>query len=440
MKLLLVSARSSDKKSPVGFRIPQLALHIIAAHTPQDVDITVVDEQISDIDLSKDYDLVGISIMTATAKRGYHLAKNFRTKGSKIVFGGIHASVLPDEVIKYGDAVVIGESEGSWPVVIEDFKNNRLKKLYRAKPIDLAEAPLPKRDIGIDGGILGFNWPGFYTTRGCPYNCSFCSVSEVYGRKIRHLPIPKVIEDINNAKSKIFLLLDDNVIAGPKYAKNLFQALAPRKIIWGGQSTITIAKDKELLKLCHKAGCRGLFIGLESVSLKSISRMHKTFKTVKENEDAVKRIQDVGILFHPSFVFGFDDDTKAIFDDTLEFLYKNKIATATFNILTPYPGTKLYNQLKQEGRIVSEDWSNYDHSSVVFRPKHMTAEELAEGYYHLKKEFYSTSNILRHVIRLKEMPHLGLAQFLYATFNNIAGRQTLIESYKGMSLPQEKKK
>ena len=434
MKLLLVSPRSSEKKSPVGFKVPQLALHILAALTPEDVNVSVVDEQVSDIDFSQDYDLVGISIMTATAKRGYQSAKTFKEKGSTIVFGGIHASVMPEEAINYADAVVIGEAENSWPILIKDFKNNSLKKFYKHTQPDLTHVPLPKRNIKIDRKILGYKWPGFYTTKGCPYDCEFCSVSSIYGRKIRHRPIPLVVKDIENAKSKFFLSLDDNVAANPKYAKDLFRALARLKIEWGGQSAITIAKDKELLKLCHKSGCRGLFIGLESVSTTSMSRMHKTFKSIKENEDAIKRIQDAGIIFHPSFVFGFDDDTKTVFDDTLEFLCKNRIATATFTVLTPYPGTKLYQRLKQERRLISEDWSRYNHSTVVFRPKNMTEYELAEGYFYLKKEFYSLNNICRRITRLAEISNPGLGQFLYVLFNNIAGKQTLIDAYQTIDM------
>ena len=430
MKVLLISPRSSEKRLPVGIRIPQLAPLILASLTPEDVNISIIDEQIGDINFSKDYDLVGISIMTATAKRGYHLANMFREKGSRIVFGGIHASVMPEEAINHGDAVVIGEAEGSWPNLIEDFKNNSMKKFYKNGAPDLTKTPLPRRNMKIDRSMLGYKYPGFYTTKGCPYSCEFCSVSNVYGRKIRHLPIPFVIKDIENAKSKIFLSLDDNVAADPKYAKNLFQALIHLKIKWGGQCTVTIAQDKELLRLCHESGCGGLFIGLESVSTASMSRMHKTLKSIKENEDAIKRIQDTGIIFHPSFVFGLDDDTKAIFDDTLEFLYKNKIITATFNILTPYPGTKLHHRLKQEGRLISEDWNHYNHSTVVFRPKNMTEKELGEGYFHLKKEFYSLSNICRHIMKLDGISRPNFAQFFYVVFNNIAGAQTLIESYK----------
>jgi len=438
MKLLLISPRSSDKKSPVGFKVPQVALQIIAALTQENVKVSMVDEHISDIDFSKDYDLVGISIMTATAKRGYHLARTFKEKGSKVVFGGIHASVMPEEAIKYGDAVVIGEAESSWLNLVEDFKQNTLKRYYQSKEPDLSTAPLPKRDSRIDRSVLGIKWPGFYTTKGCPYDCEFCSVSSVYGKKIRTLPIPLVIKDIENANSKVFLSLDDNIAANPKYAKSLFKEMAHLNIEWGGQSTVSIAKDDELLQLCRKSGCRGLFVGLESVSTKSMSRMHKTLKSLKDNEDAIKKIQNTGIIFHPSFVFGFDDDTKAVFDDTLEFLYRNRITTATFNILTPYPGTRLYHRLKQEGRLISEDWSHYNHYTVTFRPKNMTERELAEGYFFLKKEFYSLSNICRRITRLSEIPYPGLAQFIYVIFNNIAGRQTLIDSYKTLEMPVSK--
>ncbi len=434
MNILLVSPRSSEKKPPIGFRIPQLALQILSALVPKEDSLEVIDEQLDEVDFNKEYDLVGISIMTATAKRGYYIARRFREKGSKVVFGGIHASVLPEESIQYGDAVLIGEAEGVWPTIIEDAKNGRLKKFYYAPPFDLNYAPLPRRDIGLDRSILGYRWPGIYTTRGCPYRCEFCSVSDIYGSEIRHLPIPLVLDDIKHSRAKLFLFLDDNVIADPRYAKSLFQALAPLKIEWGGQSTISIALDKELLKLCHKSGCQGLFIGLESVSRKSMRKFRKTFKTIKETEDAVKRVQDAGILFHPSFVFGLDDDTEAVFDDTLKFLYRNRITTATFNILTPYPGTRLYQRLKREDRIITEDWNLYNHSTVVFRPRNMSAQKLAENYFQLKKEFYSWSNTAHRLFNLNGIAHCGLAQFFYALFNNIAGHKTLVDSYNGIKL------
>jgi radical SAM superfamily enzyme YgiQ (UPF0313 family) len=327
---------------------------------------------------------------------------------------------------------VIGEAEGIWPTLVEDFKRNTLKKYYKSIEPDLSTAPLPKRDAKIDRSVWGVKWPGFYTTKGCPYDCEFCSVSNVYGKKIRTLPIPLVIKDIENANSKLYLSLDDNIVANSRYAKNLFQEMVHLNIEWGGQCTVTIAKDDELLRLCRRSGCRGLFIGLESVSMTSLGKMRKTLKSMKENEDAIKKIQDAGIIFHPSFVFGLDGDTKAVFDDTLEFLHRNRITTTTFNILTPYPGTRLYRRLKQEGRLISEDWNNYNHYTVTFRPKNMTERELGEGYHFLRKEFYSLGNICRRIARLNEISSPDFAQLMYAVFNNIAGRQTLIDSFKSL--------
>ncbi|MEO0136261.1 MAG: radical SAM protein [candidate division WOR-3 bacterium] len=428
MKLLLVTPRSGPRKPPLGLKIPQLVLHILASLTPPDIELSVVDEQLTDINFAHHYDLAGISIMTANAPRGYQIAQQLRKMGTKVVFGGIHASVLPEEALQHGDAVVVGEAEGVWQKVIEDLQNNRLQKIYKAEPFDLCKSPLPRRDLKLEPVILGYKWPGFFTTRGCPYNCEFCSVSDIFGKKIRHLPIATVIKDIENADSKIFLNLDDNVVGDPKYAKELFLALAPLKIEWGGQSTINIAQDSELLKLCYQAGCRGLFIGIESISAKSSAGFKKTLKTIEENYDAVKKIQDAGILFHPSFVFGLDEDTKDIFERTLDFLYKARITTATFNILTPYPGTRLYYRLKKEGRLLTEDWEKYNHSTVVFKPKNMTVEELIEGYYLLKKEFYSISKICERILYLGEISNPGLVQFFYAIFNNIAGRQITVDS------------
>ncbi len=426
---MLVTPRSSEKRPPIGLKIPQLALHILAALTPPSIELEVVDEQIRDINFNKVYDLAGISIMTANAPRGYKIAQRLKEKGTTVIFGGIHASVLPEEALKYGDAVVVGEAEGTWQTVLEDFKNNRLEKIYRPGAFNLDKSPLPRRDLQLEPVILGFKWPGFFTTRGCPYNCEFCSVSDVFGKKVRHLPVQHVIKDIENAGSKIFLNLDDNVVGNPSYAKELFLALAPMKIQWGGQSTISIARDRELLNLCYKSGCRGLFIGVESVSKKGAASFQKTLKTLQENIDAVKRIQDAGVLFHPSFVFGLDDDTKDIFEKTLDFLRQTHITTATFNVLTPYPGTRLYQRLKVEGRLLTEDWTKYNHSTVVYIPKNMTVEELIDGYHLLKREFYAVSNICRRILRLSEIANPGLVQFFYAVFNNIAGKKITPESY-----------
>ena len=421
MKLLLLSpSHKFVKKVLKAIKIPQLALHILASLTPNDVDITVIDEEIREIDFSLDFDLVGISCMTATANRSYQLSDMYRERGSKVVLGGIHPTILPQEAIQHADAVVIGEAEGCWADVIDDFKKGRLQKFYHVPEPDLSKFPFPRRDFHIDKAL--FNCVGLVTTRGCPYACEFCSVTDFYGRKIRHRPVSMVVEDIKRSGSKTFLILDDNVTGHPEYSKTLFEALIPLGIGWVGQSSISLAKDKEMLKLCRLSGCAALFFGLESVSPSSLMGMRKSLKSIEETEEAIKSIQDNGIAFHPSIILGFDTDTKAIFDDTLEFLARTKLPTMALNVLTPYPGTRLYQRFRNQGRIISHDWSHYDHHTVVFQPKNMTPQELAEGQRYVQSEFYSFSSILRHIPSLLRVSPINLRRVFILLLLNFAGK------------------
>jgi radical SAM superfamily enzyme YgiQ (UPF0313 family) len=218
------------------------------------------------------------------------------------------------------------------------------------------------------------------------------------------------------------LILDDNVTGHPKYSKELFEALIPLGIGWVGQSSISLARDKEMLKLCRLSGCAALFFGLESVSPSSLMGMKKSLKSIEETEEAIKIIQDNGIAFHPSIILGFDTDTKAIFDDTLEFLARTKLPTMALHVLTPYPGTRIYQRFKDQGRIISHDWSHYDHNTVVFQPKSMTPQELAEGHHDVQSEFYSFSSIVRHIPFLLRVSPINLRRALLLLLLNIAGK------------------
>jgi radical SAM superfamily enzyme YgiQ (UPF0313 family) len=421
MRLLLVTpSREFGKKKIKAIKMPQLSLHILASLTPDDVDITVIDEEIREIDFSLDFDLVGISCMTTTANRSYQVSDLYRKRGSKVVLGGIHPTILPQEAIQHADAVVIGEAEGCWADVINDFRKRKLQKFYHVPEPDLSKYPFPRRDFHIDKAL--FNCVGLLTTRGCPYACEFCSVTDFYGRKIRHRPVSMVVEDIKQSSSKTFLILDDNVTGHPEYSKELFEALIPLGIRWIGQSSISLAKDKEMLKLCRLSGCGALFFGIESVSPSSLKGMKKALKSIEEIEDAIKIIQDNGIAFHPSVILGFDTDTKAIFDDTLEFLARTKLPTMDLHVLTPYPGTRIYERFKNQGRIISHDWNHYDHHTVVFQPKNMTPQELAEGYHYVKSEFYSFSSIIRHIPFLLRVSPINLRRIVLFLLLNIAAK------------------
>ncbi|MGB9629700.1 MAG: B12-binding domain-containing radical SAM protein, partial [Thermodesulfobacteriota bacterium] len=286
-----------------------------------------------------------------------------------------------------------------------------------------SKVPFPRRDFHIDKTI--FNCVGLLTTRGCPYACEFCSVTDFYGRKIRHRPIFKVVEDIKQSGSKTFLILDDNVTGHPTYSKELFEALIPLGIRWVGQSSISLAKDREMLKLCRRSGCGALFFGLESVSPSSLMGMEKTLKSIEETEEAIKMIQDNGIAFHPSIILGFDTDTKSIFDDTLEFLAKNKLPTMALHVLTPYPGTRIHQRFKDQGRILSHDWNHYDHHTVVFQPKNMTPQELAEGHHYVQSQFYSFSSILRHIPSLLRVSPIDLRRAFLFLLLNLTGKNSV---------------
>jgi radical SAM superfamily enzyme YgiQ (UPF0313 family) len=388
MKILLI-APSLDEVRSRFLRIPQLTLGVISALTPAEIEVDVVEEEIEEVNFDKYYDLVGISCMTAVAPRAYQLSSVFRKKGAKVVLGGIHPTVLPDEAIAHCDCVVIGEAEGCWSELLDDFKQNRLKKFYRSFNFDLAKFPLPK----LNHNHTPFHVTPILTTRGCPYNCEFCSVTDLYGKKLRHRKVQDIVKEIATRGSKKFFFLDDNIIGDVKFAKELFTALSDLRIRWVGQASISLAKDRTLLGLAKKSGCAALFIGIESVSSDNLKRLRKTPDNAKEYSQAIKIVQDWGILFHASLVFGFDDDDKSIFEKTLDFLNKNRIASATFNILTPYPGTAIFERFKKEGRLLSRNWRDYNHRTVVFRPKNMTPEELAKGFIWTGRNFYTKASI-----------------------------------------------
>jgi radical SAM superfamily enzyme YgiQ (UPF0313 family) len=391
MKILLVSpVKDISRKTVDMIRFPMISLNYIAAVTPQEHEVTIVEEEIETLDFNTDCDLVAITCMTATSSRAYDIAAAFRIRGKTVVLGGIHPTVLPNEAKKHCDCVMTGEAEPVWAQMLEDFENGCLKPFYdggAGASLDV----LPRRDL-MKPGVLGME--PIVTSRGCPYSCEFCSAWRFFGRRIRHVSIENVVKDIGNSKSKRFMFLDDNIVGDPIYARSLFLALKELKIAWVGQASISFSKNEELLKLAQESGCKGLFFGVESVSEEKIKRMSKGMKSQAATIDAIKRIMGSGIIFHASLVFGFDDDELSVFDETLEFMHKTKIPSASFNILTPYPGTDIYNNLKAEGRLITENWYYYDHCTVTYRPKKMSVDQLYEGYQYTKKNYYSLGRIL----------------------------------------------
>ncbi|MFH1369498.1 MAG: radical SAM protein [Elusimicrobiota bacterium] len=396
MKILLISPIADPEiKTSEGLMIPQLALHILESLTPPEHEVKIVEEEIEAVDINEECDLVGISCMTSNAPRAYQLSEEFRKRGKKVVLGGVHPTLLSEEALQHCDAVVIGECETVWEQVLKDFQEGRLQKTYHEAAPSL-DKYIPLKYRGFTKKRL-FSVIPIMTTRGCPYNCEFCCVSNIYGKKIRHLPVSNIVRDLQESRHKLYIFLDDNIIGDPEYAKALFKAIKPFKIKWVGQSSISFVHDTELMKLAVESGCTALFFGVESVSEFQLKRMAKSIKEIKKIDEAIHIVKDLGIHFHASIVFGFDGDTKTIFPETLDFLSRNKIGSASLNILTPYPGTRVYEQFKSEGRLLTPDWQYYDHSTVVFRPKNMTPHELQAGTNWIKREYTKVASIIKRL-------------------------------------------
>lgn len=396
MKVLLVSPCLQNEKRPGQFAIPQLTLSLIAGMTPSEHEVEICEEEYGDIvNFDGDYHLIGISVMSQTCLRGYEIANEFKRRGRKVIFGGIHASAMPEEALLYGDAVAIGEVEGGlWEEILTDAENDRLKSYYKLSGVpDLQTHVFPKRDL-IRCSAGKFRIAPLETTRGCPYNCDFCTVSRFFGTIQRHKPVSDIIADAKSCPQEVLFFVDDNIAFRRKFALELFNELIPLKKKWIGQASIGISRDKELMKMAYKSGCRGLLIGFESMSDQGIKTYRKTLKTVDENVLAVRKLRDNGILVMASLIFGLDSDTEAVFDLSYEFLSRSKSAFFQACLMTPYPGTVVFENLKREGRILTDDWSKFDTKKVVISPKNMSPERLVQGYHEIRKAIYSYNSIL----------------------------------------------
>ena len=395
MKLLIIAPKWPDGSlwGQIYFRFPYLALTTLAALTGEDWKVSIIDENVDAIDFSDSPDLVAITIMTPLAKRGYEIADAFRGKGVSVVLGGIHPTMMKDEAKTHADSVVMGEAEKTWPLVLSDFKRGNLQPFYEsANFCSLDKLAVPKRNLLNRKGYFFTNT--VQTTRGCPFDCVFCSVTSFYGRTYRVRPVENVISEIGQMEKGFLFFVDDNIVGKPSYAKELFGALIPLKIKWFSQASLSVVKDRELLNLAQKSGCKGLFIGFESLSQENLRAMGKSTNRVSEYKDAIRMLHDHGIGIQGSFIFGMDHDDSSVFSDVIRFIEKTHLEAVLFSVLTPFPGTRIYETLQRENRIIDTDWEKYDMNHVVFRPKKMTPEELQEGFNWAYRRLYGHRSIL----------------------------------------------
>jgi radical SAM superfamily enzyme YgiQ (UPF0313 family) len=406
LKLLLIQPSQIIEGGKVykaeRLMFPRLSLPVLASLTPPEIQAQIIDEYFEDVPFDDPAHLIGISFMTPQAPRAYQIGDEFRRRGKKVVMGGIHASAVPEEALEHADAVVVGEAEEIWPQVLEDFENGRMNGIYRAPQFpNLKGLPLPRYDLLKKDRyrLFKLNFP-IQAGRGCPFNCEFCSVTKFFGGKYRCRSVEEVVQEIRQSNLKKIFFVDDNIISNTAYARELFKALIPLKLRWGGQASLNLAKDEELLRLVAESGCGLLYIGVESISGSNLAAYGKSFFKAEEISGLLARIQKWGILVRTSIIFGMDGDTPDVFQNTVDFLVRQKVAYAEFFILTPMPGTGLRKKLEEEGRIIDYDWSSYDGLHAVYRPLGMGKEPLEKGLWDAYREFYSIPNIIKRCLKV----------------------------------------
>jgi radical SAM superfamily enzyme YgiQ (UPF0313 family) len=407
---------------------PKLSLPVIAAYTPKHWDVALVDEAVQDIDFDTPCDLVGLSVMTCYAPRAYEIAAEFRKRGKTVVLGGVHPTYCREEALQHCDAVVCGEAEDVWPELLSDFEAGAMQRVYAMTHFPaLDNYRSPRVELLSPDAYMTRQCS--FTTRGCHFDCEFCSVSPFNGKMTRRRPVEEVIKELTQVKrwicselvdrmshdtlwnsfltglrirlgiedGSIVAFVDDLHNSNRAYCRELWAALKPLNIKWGCQSTLFLGDDEDMVKLAADSGCVSVFVGMESLDEGSLEETNKPFNRVDKFAREIKMFHDHGIMVNPGIVFGFDHDDESVFERAVEFLTKNQVELAYFNVLTPLPGTALFDRYNASGRIIDRDWAKYDGKHVVYRPSRMTVDQLQQGFYWANHHFYSLSNIWRRL-------------------------------------------
>ncbi len=425
MKILLISPAWRDKllENVRVLALPPLNLAMLAACTPEEHEVVILDEAFDEVDFDTDADLVGITCMTPLAPRAYRIAARFRKRGVPVVIGGIHASMMPEEAARYADCVVVGEAEELWPVLLADFAAGRMKRLYRVeRRPDITFLKKPRRDLFTNRYFV----QTVQTSRGCPNNCKFCSVTRFNGGRYRLRDIGNVIDEIRSIPDKRLFIIDDNIIGSGQNcidrAFALFERLAGCGKEWGGQTCLNIVEHDGLLAAARKSGARAFLIGFESISEASLGSFDKRINlrpTTRNFRDAIKKIHDHGIAIVGGFIFGTDDDTPDSFRRTLDFIVETGIDAVQLSIQTPLPGTALYRELAESGRLLltdyPDDWEAYNIFEPVFAPRNQSPAELYEklmaAYREVSAPWPSFLRGLRTFLATRSLFATGIAFF-----------------------------
>lgn len=384
-----------------NLRYSPLTLITLAAYVPPELnaEVEIYDEGIQhlpgDLGDGVEADLVAMTVITGTAPRAYQLADRFRARGIPVVMGGPHVTLIPEDAAPHADAIVTGYAEHTWPELLDDFARGSLRPRYEQADLDLSGLPLPRRDLLKPGAYITTNV--FEATRGCRHSCEFCVVPAAWGRKPFQKPVEDVVRDIQSTGARKAIFVDLNLIADGAYARRLFEALIPLNIRWFGLATILLQHDTDLLELMARSGCSGLLVGLESINQGGLDGIRKRFNQTQDFDGFVSLLHRYRITLMGTFVFGLDEDTPEVFEETARFAIDANIDLPRFAILTPFPGTGLYKRLNEQDRILTRDWSLYDGQHVVFQPASMTVQELAKGHEQAWKKVYSVRSICKRL-------------------------------------------
>ncbi len=416
----LIQKRAADALEPLVFAV-------LASITPPGVELAFYDDRIEPIPFDQPTDLVALTVETFTAKRAYQIATEYRKRGIPVVMGGVHPTLIPDEAQHFADSVAIGDAENIWPEIVRDAAAGRLKPRYQSSVPPALKGIRPDRSIFHTNRYKAMRLVQY--GRGCRFACEFCSVHAFYGSTLFHRCLDDVIAEVESVHRSYLFFVDDNLFVDERQAEELFRAIQPLKVHWVCQTSIDLARNSRLLDLMARSGCIAVFIGFELLEEANLIQMRKKWNLkLGDFASAIKRFYEHGIMVCGSFVFGYDHDSPAVFDRTLDFAMRSKLTLAQFNPLIPTPGTPLYSRLQAEGRLLYPRWwldDDFRYGQAIFAPKNMSAEELTEGCFRLRRDFNRYSSIFRRALAPQMNFHSPHHVLGYLAANLVSRREIL---------------
>ena len=401
MKITFI--RPNMQKQKAADALQPLTFAVLAGLTPPDIETVLYDDRIEDIPFDYPSDLVAMSVETFAARRAYDIAAQYRERGVPVIMGGFHPTFMPEEALQHADSIVIGDAEQVWRQVIVDAERGQLQRRYQARPLSSPLNTIFDRRI-----FKGKSYPQLDLVqwgRGCVHHCDFCAIHAFYGRQCCRRSVSDVISEIERLNSKLLFFVDDNLFRHAKELQELLEALKPLNVRWSCQISLEVARNKSLIKLMKQSGCQAVLIGFESLNPGNLRQMNKSWNQAgEEYASAIRTFYDHGIMIYGCFVFGYDDDTPDAFDRSLEFALQHKLFVANFNPLTPFPGTALYQRLRQEKRLIHNFWwldDSYQYGHAAFHPRKMSAEELTQRCFEARKRFNSYRSICQRALNVR---------------------------------------